>query len=120
MCGWSQGGTCSRVVPVGVRYCEEHEKQRGWERGKNRTRTNAPGHEKRRERVLARDGHRCQICYAGICTEVASVCDHILAIGLGGADSDDNCQAACPPCSRRKASREGHLAAGHRDIDSRP
>ncbi len=34
----------------------------------------------------------------------------ITALALGGADTDDNCQAACQPRHRRKTSHEGHHA----------
>ena len=113
ICGWSQGGTCSKIVDVGVRYCLEHEKQRGWVRGRNETRTNRPEHEARRARILKRDNHSCQLRYPGICLGTATICDHIVALGLGGADTDENCAAACLACSRKKTSIEGHLAQGH-------
>ena len=100
---------CVRIVPAGQR-CEQH--QHRWGRGNPRTST--PEHRARRARVLARDGGRCQLQYEGICIHRATVCDHIQALGLGGQDTDDNCQAACRPCSARKSSREGHIAQGHR------
>jgi hypothetical protein len=33
--------------------------------------------------------------YAGVCIGIATVVDHVLALKLGGSDTDDNCQAAC-------------------------
>ena len=64
-----------------------------------------------------RDRHLCQLRYPGICIGTATRCDHIVAVGLGGADTDDNCQGACKPCHDRKTSAEGHIAAGHTPRD---
>ena len=102
--------TCYELVPAGTTYCAEHERQRGWPRRTGNTRSTATGHRARRERVLKRDGYRWQLRYEGICTGTATIVDHIVALGLGGADIDDNCQAACEPCHKRKTSREGHEA----------
>jgi TIR domain len=39
-------------------------------------------------------GHRCQIRYPGICSDRATIIDHIVALGLGGTNDDSNAQAA--------------------------
>jgi 5-methylcytosine-specific restriction enzyme A len=62
---------------------------------------------KRRQRVLRRDGHRCQLRYPGICTVVASHVDHRVA---GDDHSLSNLQAACPACHGRKSAVEGVAA----------
>ena len=104
---------CPNLVR-GRTYCPDHERERGWPRKTGNTRSTAPGHRARRERVLKRDRHQCQLRYPGVCTGTATIVDHIVALGLGGADTDEACQAVCEPCHRQKTSREGHLARGHR------
>lgn len=110
ICGWSTG--CSKLVDSGTRYCEQHRREHQWQ-GVDSKRSGTAEHRARQDRVLARDGHRCQIRYEDICLGHATTLDHIVALGLGGDDSDENCQAACPPCNQRKASLEGHAARGH-------
>ena len=105
--------TCYELVPAGTIYCAEHERQRGWQRNTGVTRTDTTAHRKRRLRVLARDGHQCQLRYDVICTGTATVCDHIVPLAEGGDDTDAGCQAACLKCHRRKTSMEGHRARGH-------
>ena len=92
VCGHHQ---CANLVPAGTTYCAEHERQRGWRRNTGVTRTDTAAHRARRQRVLARDRHECQLRYDGICTGTAAVCDHIVALAEGGSDTDANCQAAC-------------------------
>jgi HNH endonuclease len=97
------------MAPAGQR-CPEH--RHGW--GKGNPRTNTRAHRNRRERILQRDHHQCQIRYEGICIGHATIADHVLALALGGQDTDDAMQAACAPCHNRKSSIEGHKAQGHR------
>ena len=104
---------CINLTDGGVPYCPEHQRQRGWPRKTGVTRTDTAAHRKRRERVLKRDGHRCQLRYDGICTHTATICDHIVPLAEGGQDTDAGCQAACLECHRRKTSMEGHRARGH-------
>jgi 5-methylcytosine-specific restriction enzyme A len=55
-----------------------------------------------RKRVLARDGHQCQIGYQG-CKGHANAVDHIVELLDGGAPFEmTNLQAACVPCNTRK------------------
>ncbi|WP_448389415.1 HNH endonuclease [Mycolicibacterium sp. XJ1904] len=98
---------CQQLARPGQR-CPAHKHR--WGRGDKRTGTTQ--HKARRLRVLKRDGYQCQLRYPG-CIGTATICDHIIALGLGGRDADDNCQAACQPCSNKKASAEGHIAQGH-------
>lgn len=54
-----------------------------------------------RQRILDRDGHKCQSCGA---TE--SLCmDHILPISRGGDSSDDNLQVLCSACNTKKGNK---------------
>ncbi|ART68832.1 hypothetical protein BTO20_09755 [Mycobacterium dioxanotrophicus] len=99
---------CATLVR-GSTYCPDHQRQRGWRRG-GTTRTNTTEDRARRDRVLQRAGHQCRIRYPDVCIGTASCCDHIVALTEHGDDSDENCQAACAPCHRRKTSLEGHRA----------
>ncbi|MGV0675842.1 HNH endonuclease [Mycolicibacterium fortuitum] len=103
------GATGCTTLVRGHTYCPHHQRQRGWRRG-GTTRTNTTEHRARHDRVLQRDGYQCSLRYPGICIGTATICDHIVALTEHGADSDDNCQAACEPCHRRKTSHEGHRA----------
>jgi 5-methylcytosine-specific restriction protein A len=84
----------------------------GWP-DRPRSRTSRTGHKNRRQRVLKRDGYQFQLRYPG-CEGRATIVDHIVALALGGADTDTQTQAVCDHCHRAKTSREGHLARGHR------
>lgn len=65
--------------------------------------------------VLERDGHRCQIRTAGVCTIVATTVDHIIERDRGGTHELTNLRAACGPCNSAKgaeyvnAKRSGRL-----------
>ena len=41
------------------------------------------------------------------CTGRATTSDHIIALGLGGTDTDENSQPACQACNEWKAALEG-------------
>lgn len=105
----SRAATARRLVS---RPSHEHRREKDW-RGSDSKRTDQAEHRARRLRVLRRDGNRCQIRWE-TCTVAATVLDHIIALGLGGADVDANCQAACDNCSTAKANIEAHISAGHR------
>lgn len=80
------------------------------------TRTSTADHKARVKRVLKRDGHLCQLRLAG-CTIGADAMDHIIGTAAGGAETDDNCQAACKNCNDLKAqqeAREGRVRKGRR------
>jgi 5-methylcytosine-specific restriction endonuclease McrA len=58
----------------------------------------APG---QRERIYARDGHRCVECGT---TEDLTL-DHIHPRARAGDDSDENLRTLCRPCNSRKGAR---------------
>jgi 5-methylcytosine-specific restriction endonuclease McrA len=58
-------------------------------------------HEPDRQRILARDGYRCQLRLPG-CTGRATHVDHIVPRGVGGTDDDSNRRAACAACNLRR------------------
>lgn len=61
-------------------------------------------HRSRRERVLERDGWRCQLQLPG-CLQTATHADHVIPLALGGADAEWNLQAACSRCNLSKGAR---------------
>jgi 5-methylcytosine-specific restriction enzyme A len=113
MCGHidSDGTMCAELVR-GERYCPDHKPLHQWQRV-DRKRTGTGAHKTRRLRVLRRDDYECQIRYDLICLGTATELDHIIALGEGGADSDENGQSACRPCQLKKASNEGGRAHGY-------
>lgn len=90
--GGSRCGTCKPAQP----------KASGtWGSG----RTSTAEHRARRERILRRDQFHCQIRYAG-CEVFGHICDHIIPLAGGGADTDANTQTACGKCHGLKTGRE--------------
>lgn len=55
----------------------------------------------RRQRVLERDGHRCQECGA---TELLEI-DHVVPVAHGGTEDESNLQVLCEKCNNRKGAR---------------
>ena len=58
----------------------------------------------KRNRILARDGHRCQYC-GKKGTAFDLTIDHILPGSRGGTTSPENLVAACFACNQRKGDR---------------
>ncbi|MCY4111649.1 MAG: HNH endonuclease [Chloroflexi bacterium] len=58
--------------------------------------------DRRREFVIARDGHRCAVCGRYRRLEV----DHVTPREQGGSDDPRNLQAICRPCHEAKTLRE--------------
>jgi DNA-binding XRE family transcriptional regulator len=61
-------------------------------------RLTGPAWEKRRQQVLERDGHLCQLCRR----YEAADADHIVPVSLGGTNDLSNLQAACEFCNGSK------------------
>lgn len=57
-----------------------------------------------RQRILQRDGHRCQL-RLDCCTGHATAVDHIIHFANGGSDDDTNLRAACEPCNQKRGDR---------------
>lgn len=96
---------CAALVYDGKRQCPKHYKPFGGVGGTS-SRTTVPAHRRRRLRVLNRARYLCEIRYEDVCTGDATEFDHIVPLSEGGADSDQNGQAACVPCHRRKSAIE--------------
>ena len=52
-----------------------------------------------RARILARDGHDCQLRIPGVCTGIADQVHHV--IGKGVSDADADLVACCQACNIR-------------------
>lgn len=94
-------------------YCDAHyqlhagDSWRNYAAGKSRQeRGYGRSWELRRVRILARDKYLCQDCRRrGLGIKAESV-DHIIPKAHGGTDDDDNLEALCWPCHRRKTAKE--------------
>jgi 5-methylcytosine-specific restriction enzyme A len=82
----------------------------GWQ-GSTRRATLGKEYWRARDRVMRRDGRRCQIRTPELCIGEATECDHI---GDRLDHSDANMRAACRPCHQDRSSRQGGQAAGQR------
>jgi len=56
-----------------------------------------------RQRILLRDAYTCQIC--GRVSAQLEV-DHIVPLGMGGAESDANRRCLCKDCHDEKSAKE--------------
>ena len=56
-----------------------------------------------RERILLRDSYTCRMC-GRVSTDLDV--DHIVPLHLGGAESDENRQALCHDCHKKKSEQE--------------
>src|SRR5690554_3531768 len=81
---------------------------KAWDHGSRESR-HARGYgwqwEKLRERILARDKHLCQVCFAANPQRIkaAREVDHIVPKAKGGTDAESNLQSICVPCHRAKS-----------------
>ncbi|MEB7926130.1 HNH endonuclease [Atlantibacter hermannii] len=104
---------CAAITTDRSGYCDEHRQQHagdGWRKyqpGKSRhERGYGRPWEIRRARILERDRYVCQECRRnGIGSKATSV-DHIIPKAHGGTDDDNNLEALCWPCHRRKTASE--------------
>lgn len=62
---------------------------------------------KLRKKILERDGYRCQCCGASIKTEpnLLLEIDHKIPLSKGGLTTEDNLQALCWRCNRKKGNK---------------
>jgi 5-methylcytosine-specific restriction enzyme A len=119
---------CNYLVPAGGPRCPQHRgvgPRKVSTSNASRDRTSTAGHKRRSLKVLQDANWRCQIAREDRCTGRATVYDHRIAVKMldiipyasrptrDELDEPWNVQASCDPCSRWKASMEGHDAAGH-------
>lgn len=100
---------CAKIVPVGERYCAEHQVL-AWQadmrsRGNERVRGYGRLHRQRRNDLL-RDQPLCAMCLAEGRRRAATVRDHIVPLAEGGDESEQNAQSLCRWCHARKSAAE--------------
>lgn len=59
-----------------------------------------------RERIMNRDEGICQTCRREARLSIASQVDHIIPLNQGGKDVDNNLEAICDECHKRKTLEE--------------
>ena len=64
---------------------------------------------RKREAVLMRDNHLCQVCAAVGRVTAATEVDHKKNKASGGDDHIDNLQSICEPCHYKKTQQEAGL-----------
>ncbi|MBP8226102.1 MAG: HNH endonuclease, partial [Acidovorax sp.] len=107
---------CVQLVGEGG-YCAAHKRVAPGsfsdrERGTRQARGYGADWDKRRVRILERDGYLCQECRRqGILKAVGDVkysafVDHIVPKCDGGSDDDSNLETLCRACHTRKTDRE--------------
>ena len=68
-----------------------------------------------RQRIYRRDKGICQVCGKKISLEETDV-DHIIALCLGGDNSDDNFRSLCEDCHKKKTKQDADRVRSVRRI----
>lgn len=58
-----------------------------------------------RQRILRRDGFKCQLCGSTPQDGIAVEVDHKTPVSLGGPNNESNLWTLCKPCNRGKGNR---------------
>ena len=102
-------GRPCRVPPCPqLRPCPAHGEPKPW--GNKRATQGVSGYEwqRRRARVIERDGGICQLRLAG-CTTAATTADHIVGVAEGGSDDESNLRASCRACNEQRRIEQSRL-----------
>ncbi|MBO9377901.1 HNH endonuclease [Sphingomonas histidinilytica] len=87
----------------------------GWSRTKSRQeRGYGAAWDRTRKRILQRDKHLCQPCLKRGVVRPGPEVDHVTPKAEGGTEDDDNLQAICSDCHKRKTAEEAARAQGRR------
>lgn len=101
---------CKALVRDGSSRCDQHKVVAGSfadaRRGSRHARGYGSAWDRKRKRIMERDGGLCQPCLSVGRITRASDCDHKLNKERGGTDDDDNLQAICKECHSAKTSCE--------------
>lgn len=109
---------CNALVRDGSGYCAAHQADRrigkfaDERRGSRHDRGYGAEWEKTRKRILRRDKGLCQPCLQRGRPTPAKQVDHIMPKGEGGTDADDNLQAICIECHKKKTAAEAQRGRG--------
>ena len=103
---------CQRLTRPGRSRCDDCTRaiRKGWDRGsvlnrQRRMRGAGGGAQRLRRKVNTQGGSSCTGC--GTWHPAPSIrIDHVVTIGSGGTDQDDNVQPLCLPCHRQKTRLE--------------
>lgn len=106
---------CVKARCPHTRPCPVHPERQAFESATPRRRYGINGWDWQRtvQRVINRDGGRCQLQLVG-CTHRATTADHIVSPRRGGTDHEMNLRAACTSCNearRRQQARDGRAVA---------
>ena len=91
-------------------YCQQHQDNGGWQKRTDYGRIKGPKWKAIKRRIMERDGWLCQVCKSSGKLSTATEVDHVNPLSLGGTDADDNLQAICQSCHKRKTASEAHRA----------
>ena len=103
---------CNRLTRPGRSRCDACTRavRKGWDRGsvlnrQRRMRGAGGGAQRLRRKVNTQGGASCMGC--GSWHPARSIrIDHVVTVGSGGTDEDDNVQPLCLPCHRIKTRQE--------------
>ena len=109
---------CRLMAEKAGKCAGHYVKPKAWvsSQGKSATeRGYGPEWRKRRKRILLRDRHLCQPCLRNDIMTQAKEVDHIVNKASGGTDDDENLEAICTPCHKKKTILE-RRGSGNRRI----
>lgn len=110
---------CTKLVPHGTRYCEDHQREKWRREDKSRVRERFYNST---EWIALRNWKRnhaplCEECKRLGITKRMYIVDHITPISEGGAKLDPaNLQSLCNECHQRKRAREIKNPFGKRKV----
>lgn len=114
---------CAKCRAVHDDVCPKKPKH-GWHRHVKSKPGRGKGWSKRRKVVFEKNNYLCQICLIqGKITPVDlhgpnhGVCDHIIALTLGGLDEDSNLQTICQTCNKIKIRQDQMVLAKNGKIN---
>lgn len=101
---------CLTMVPIGTRYCSEHDSKAAAERDRRRETSSRRGYTARwREIVAAFLFARpfCEDCLDAGRTTKAELVHHVISLRKGGTNAKENLRALCRRCHTKVHSRKG-------------
>jgi 5-methylcytosine-specific restriction protein A len=98
---------CGTLVRDGTSRCERHLK-RAWVRSDAPRRITGRPLQRLRRRLFA-EQPLCVACLQNGFVREATVRDHVIALALGGTETEDNVQPLCKPCNDAKRAGEAHI-----------
>ena len=103
---------CTNAKCKNLQPCALHERKPWARSGPYPTPTSGWAWQRRRRRILERDGYRCRSCGGQ-----ATVVHHRVGRAQGGGDDDSNLEAYCRPCNERERRREAREGRGPGNLE---